>query len=170
MIIDLNVLRGHSKNFDVSFGPDEIKLEIDGVRMSTPATMSAEIACDDVRTHVTGKILAEFEIDCTRCLEAVSVPMQFDFDVEFVDAEHFVSSGEHEIDTKDLSADALAGEQFDLNELAREQILLNLPEQVFCKEDCKGLCGICGTNRNLGDCNCTDAEIDPRWSVLKDLK
>jgi uncharacterized protein len=52
----------------------------------------------------------------------------------------------------------------------REQILLNLPEQVFCKEDCKGLCQKCGANRNLIDCKCDSDETDPRWAALKNLK
>ena len=48
-------------------------------------------------------------------------------------------------------------------------LLLNLPEQVLCKEDCKGLCPECGTNLNLKDCDCGDKDIDPRWAALKNL-
>lgn len=170
MIIDLNALGSRSKSVDLDIASNEIDLELEIVRAVLPIHLSCEIDRSDFRTNVSGKIAGEFEIDCTRCLEAVKVPLGFAFDVEFVDAEHFGSSGEHEIDSKDLTADALPGEQLDLSELVREQILLNLPEQVFCKDDCKGLCEICGTNRNLKDCNCNEKEVDPRWSALKDLK
>ena len=170
MIIDLNALGMRSKNVDIEIAQNEIDLELENTRAVSPIRLSGEIERSDFRTDVTGKIVAEFEIDCTRCLEAVKVPLEFEFDVEFVDAEHFGSSGEHEIDAKDLSTDALPSEQLDLSELAREQILLNLPEQVFCKDECKGLCEICGTNRNLKDCNCNEVKVDPRWSALKDLK
>ena len=170
MIIDLNALGTRSKAVDIEIAPNEIDLELENVRLVSPVSLLGEIERGDFRTKVAGKIAAEFEIDCTRCLEAVDVPLAFQFDVEFIDAEHFGSSGEHEINSKDLIADALPSEQLDLKELAREQILLNLPEQVFCKEDCNGLCESCGTNRNLKDCNCNEIEVDPRWSALKDLK
>jgi uncharacterized protein len=61
------------------------------------------------------------------------------------------------------------GDKIDLGELVREQIILNQPEQVFCREDCKGLCEKCGANRNLIDCKCEEKEIDPRWAALKNL-
>ena len=170
MIIDLNALGERSKTVDVAIAPDEIDLELENARAVSPIRMRGAVERNDFRTDVNGKIDVEFEIDCTRCLEAVKFPLDFQFDVEFVDAEHFGSSGEHEIDSNDLDTDALPNEQLDLKELAREQILLNLPEQVFCKNDCKGLCEICGTNRNLKDCNCFETEVDPRWSALKDLK
>lgn len=170
MIIDLKALGSGSKSVDLDIASNEIDLELENVRASSPIHLSCEVDRSDFRTKVTGRIASDFEIDCTRCLEAVKMPLEFDFDVEFIDAEHFGSSGEHEIDSKDLTADALPSEQLDLNELVREQILLNLPEQVFCKDDCKGLCETCGTNRNLKDCNCNENEVDPRWSALKDLK
>jgi uncharacterized protein len=170
MIIDLNALGKRSKSVDTEIAPNEIDLELENVRTVAPIRLQCDVDRGDFRTSVTGKIEAKLEIDCTRCLEAVQVPLEFDFNAEFVDAEHFGSSGEHEIDLKDLSADALPSERLDLNELAREQILLNLPEQVFCQEDCKGLCEICGGNRNLKDCSCNEIEVDPRWSALKDLK
>ena len=69
-----------------------------------------------------------------------------------------------------MDVSVIEGFEIDLTELVREQILLNLPEQVFCREDCKGLCEKCGANRNLINCNCEEKEIDPRWSALKNLK
>jgi uncharacterized protein len=170
MIIDLNALGERSKTLDIEIGPDEIDFELDNLRPISRIRLRCEIDRSDFRTYVAGNIAAEYEIDCTRCLDEVRVALDFDFAVEFVAAEHFGSSGEHEIDAKDLDTDALPSEQLDLKELAREQILLNLPEQVFCKRDCKGLCETCGTNRNLRDCNCNETEVDPRWSALKDLK
>jgi uncharacterized protein len=70
----------------------------------------------------------------------------------------------------DLDVDAITSDELDLKEVVREQILLNLPEQEFCGEDCKGLCQKCGTNLNLIDCKCEETEIDPRWAALKNLK
>ena len=68
-----------------------------------------------------------------------------------------------------VELDEMEGSEIDLAEIAREQILLDLPQQFFCKDDCKGLCEKCGTNLNLKDCDCEDDEIDPRWAALKNL-
>ena len=52
---------------------------------------------------------------------------------------------------------------------AREQVVLNLPARVLCREDCAGLCETCGANKNLSPCGCVSETIDPRWQALKGL-
>src|SRR4026207_2561714 len=103
MIIDLNALGERSKTVDADIDPKEIDLELENVRTVSPIHLGCEVEHSDFRTNVDGTIAAQLDIDCTRCLEAVKVPLEFAFDVEFVDAAHSGSSGEHEIDSKDLS-------------------------------------------------------------------
>lgn len=57
----------------------------------------------------------------------------------------------------------------DLDELLRADILLSLPSKILCKEDCKGLCSVCGGNRNEKECHCEEKSIDPRLQILGDL-
>lgn len=54
-------------------------------------------------------------------------------------------------------------------ELAWADILLDLPAKYVCKEQCKGLCPVCGINLNEQSCNCGQKTIDPRLQVLADL-
>jgi uncharacterized protein len=93
-----------------------------------------------------------------------------DFDVDYLTEGELGSEENVELQPGDLDTDELEGYQLDLTQLVREQILLNVPEQIYCTEDCKGLCEKCGGNLNLVDCNCKDEEIDPRWEALKNLK
>jgi uncharacterized protein len=79
-------------------------------------------------------------------------------------------SGEIQVECNRCLQDARMYLELDLTELAREQILLNLPSQVFCREDCQGLCQKCGANLNLIDCSCEESEVDPRWAALRNLK
>lgn len=58
--------------------------------------------------------------------------------------------------------------ELDLDELLREDIILELPYLFLCKEDCKGLCAQCGTNLNNGSCACKQP-VDPRLSALLDF-
>ena len=57
----------------------------------------------------------------------------------------------------------------DLDELLRADILLSLPSKILCKEDCKGLCSVCGADRNKQECHCEEKSVDPRLKILGDL-
>jgi uncharacterized protein len=57
----------------------------------------------------------------------------------------------------------------ELEEILREQVLLQLPMQRVCSEDCKGICPVCGANRNETDCHCETHSADDRWSALKEI-
>ncbi len=61
------------------------------------------------------------------------------------------------------------GEEVDLEPLLREQILLAVPFAPLCSESCRGLCPVCGIDRNTGTCTCEAVPPDPRWSALKNL-
>ena len=55
----------------------------------------------------------------------------------------------------------------DITEPVRESLLLAVPLQSLCREDCRGLCPVCGADRNEGDCGCDATTVDPRLAALK---
>ena len=60
-----------------------------------------------------------------------------------------------------------------LEDILREQLLLQLPMQHICSETCKGICPVCGLNRNEAACTCAALQSngsDERWKALVDLK
>lgn len=57
----------------------------------------------------------------------------------------------------------------DLYDVIYNDIVLNLPTQVICDDDCKGLCPDCGVNLNIESCTCEDEKVDPRFEKLKNL-
>lgn len=170
MIIDLGVLEKSSLPFDFLVQPGEIDLEDETAKLNGVVKVAGELKKGIVRTDVSGKISAPVLLECTRCLTEIERNLEFPFEAAFVAPEHYSDAKEVGLSDADLSVSLLEDDKIDLIELAREQILLNLPEQVFCREDCKGLCDKCGANRNLINCNCEEKEIDPRWAALKNLK
>jgi uncharacterized protein len=58
----------------------------------------------------------------------------------------------------------------DIDGLAREALILALPPQIVCADECRGLCAVCGKDLNKEPCGCSDDTIDQRWSRLKDLR
>jgi uncharacterized protein len=170
MIVDLTKPGNSSVPFDFSIQPGEIDLENEPLKLKSAVKVEGELKKGIVQTDVRGKISAEVLLECTRCLQEIERNLEFPFEAAFVSAEYYTAAKEAELSDADLDVSMLEDETIDLIELAREQILLNLPEQVFCREDCKGLCEKCGTNRNLINCNCEEKELDPRWAALKNLK
>ena len=61
------------------------------------------------------------------------------------------------------------GYHLDVDKLLFNEILIGWPTKVLCREDCKGICNVCGQNLNLGTCDCEDTGLDPRMSVVRDL-
>ncbi len=57
----------------------------------------------------------------------------------------------------------------DLSEVIRQGLWLATPMDLLCRPDCAGLCPNCGGNRNLGECQCDQEAIDPRWAALQEL-
>lgn len=169
MIVDLANVPG-SASYDFRVSAEELDLDMPGVKLTGEVHVNCEITRQIIETVVSGTIESDAEIDCTRCLKGVSEKLEIPFEVSFVAPEAFSSDSEVELKGSDMGVDIVEGEQIDLKELAREQILLNLPEQVVCSEACKGLCEKCGVDRNTDECRCGNDDIDPRWAALKGLK
>ena len=74
-----------------------------------------------------------------------------------------------ELTEDEMSVSVFDGEAIDVDEIVKEQIVLAVPTRMLCREDCKGICPECGTDRNTGDCSCATNDIDPRWAALKNL-
>lgn len=64
----------------------------------------------------------------------------------------------------------LHGDQLDLEPMARDAVLLELPLAPLCKVECEGLCPTCGADRNVGGCDCEHTAGDPRWAALDVLR
>lgn len=96
---------------------------------------------------------------CMRCLE----PARPGFDVDAREVDQ--PGGGDELDSPYVSPEAA----LDLRGWVRDALALALPAQVLCREDCAGLCAVCGENLNLSPHE-HDREPDPRWAKLSELR
>lgn len=170
MIIDLTTIKKTPYAFENTIAPEKIDLEGEAVKLRRAVRIEGSLNKRAAQTDVEGKIFVDVLLECSRCLQEIEKPLEIEFRSVFVTPEFFHEGKEVELKQDDLEVDIFGGSSIDLPELVREQILLNLPTQIFCVEKCKGLCDKCGANLNLIDCNCEENEIDPRWSALKNLK
>jgi uncharacterized protein len=102
-------------------------------------------------------------------LQAVELPVNADFDLEYITGADYESSEAAELTDAEMSVSVFDGEALDIDEIVKEQILLAVPSHMLCRDDCKGICPECGSDRNTGECSCVTDNIDPRWAALKNL-
>ncbi len=147
----------------------EIDLENENLKLFGELWFDGKAVKGSASVIVGGRLSGHSEVACDRCLSAVKRTIEIEFEDVFISKDMFSLDREKELAPADLAANEFEGNSIDLNEVIREQILLDAPQQLFCRKDCKGLCQKCGANLNLIDCKCEKTELDPRWAALKDL-
>jgi DUF177 domain-containing protein len=113
---------------------------------------------------VTGTAQASLTGECVRCLEPISDEIEVRFQELFVYEDHALPQEE------DDEVSTLQDDLVDLERLLRDAVVLALPFQPLCEEDCPGLCPECGARLADDPDHAHDAAIDPRWATLADLK
>jgi DUF177 domain-containing protein len=118
---------------------------------------------------VTGRFHATVELQCSRCLEPLPTSLEPEVDLQLVP----VPSVRHEkveLRPDDLELDFQQGDTLDVAGLLRSETDLALPMKPLCRPDCRGLCSICGANRNATACGCEARGLDPRLAPLEALR
>ena len=112
---------------------------------------------------IRGAVDVTLSIPCGRCLEEVPTQICFDIDKKLDINDSVLTDDEME------ENDYLIGFELDVDKLVYAEILVNWPMRVLCKEDCEGICNVCGANLNKGDCGCQRTELDPRMAAIQDI-
>lgn len=169
--IEIDQLEGKEGAFAHTYQPEELALGDENVRLTRMPEISGRINCNGQEVQLRGRITAQAEVDCDRCLKPVAVPIDTKFDVTYIPAADYAAgAAAAELQEADLNVSVYEDETIDVDELVREQVLLALPRRALCREDCQGLCPACGADKNTDACSCETKEMDPRWAALKDLR
>jgi uncharacterized protein len=166
-IRDLQVRAGQ---FDLSFEPCEISFLDPKLRQTGPLKTTGKVelvAGGDGEIRVKGHLSVVMEADCDRCLEAAQFPIDSNFELFYTPMTEGPVNEEVAIDASEAEIGFYEGDGIELNDVLREFVLLTLPMQRVCREDCKGICPSCGQNRNQKDCGCRAVPLDDRWAALK---
>lgn len=118
--------------------------------------LTLEALTDGIVVH--GTVRADWRGECRRCLR----PMTGRAQAEVQELYQVVIS--------DPDAYPIVGEQLDLLEMTRENVLLAVPIAPLCRTDCPGLCPQCGADLQSAPCSCSREVRDERWAALDDLK
>ena len=156
----LGLSSGEGRRLDLEVGVDPFEFggqryEVEGGRVDARLDVSHTVSGYAFRLRFG----AELDGPCVRCLEP---------------ADHEVHVDAREIDQpgggEELSSPYFDEGHLDMRAWARDALALALPTQIVCREDCAGLCSVCGENLNRAPDHAHEREPDPRWAALRELK
>lgn len=124
--------------------------------------------------HVRGHLTLRTNAPCARCLANASVHLDQELDLFFLaESETTADSDDEEgveLKDRDLVVSFYRGDVLDIGAVIREQTLLAQPMKRLCKDDCRGVCPVCGTDRNLKACDCRpEASKESPFAALSRL-
>jgi uncharacterized protein len=196
MRYDLSRFKSGTDQIDRTYEPAAFGKESEDFRITSPVHLTAEITKNGAKFLLHGRLTATLELACSRCLEPFEVPVDAVLDLTFVPAAEPAKPAPEapvdlaaarkkraprhghedvELDGTEVAEDELglseySGDAIDLGQMMREQFYLALPMKPLCQPDCKGLCPVCGKNRNRETCSCESTWVDPRFEVLRNFK
>lgn len=141
----------------------------DEFEVTGEVTLDLDVRKNESTFRLVGRLDAMLDLGCSRCLERFAWPVRVNIDMLYVSESEDVGDGDVRIEEADVNTAFYRDEQIDLGQLMHEQFQLTLPMKPLCREDCLGLCAVCGGNRNTTTCQCTNTWEDPRLAGLKNL-
>lgn len=141
--------------------PADLGIAVIGVPPGSPVELDLRLESVVEGVLVTGTATVEVRGECVRCLGEVSGQLEVDIQ------ELFVYPG---VEPDDDLASRLQGDLIDLEPLLRDEVVLDLPFQPLCRDNCLGLCLECGANLNENPDHRHEIGLDPRWEALRGLE
>jgi uncharacterized protein len=143
--------------------PADLGIEVLGVPEGSQVELDLRLEAVMEGVLVTGTATAALAGECARCLE----PISDDIEVRF--QELFVYENQGVDPDEELEVSMLQDDLVDLEPLLRDAVVLALPFQPLCSEDCPGLCTECGARLADDPDHEHDEPVDPRWAALSTL-
>ena len=154
----------------------------------SPTELLARAEKVDDGVVLRGSLSPKLVTECRRCLKQVQLDLPVVFTLNLVNRERLGRRGEADdveeipsgsFDVREADREEFNGRTIELEPIVREQLLLALPMDALCRQDCQGLCASCGRDLNEARCDCKPAAPDegeaqrpkdPRWEKLKGVK
>ena len=171
LLLDLRGLRRGENRVDRSYSPGLFPAgRGDDYTVAEMVRLALAITCDGESYRLRGDLGTALELACSRCLARFEIPVDVALDVLYLPRGANTGEGDFEISDGDLSTAFYRDEELDLGYLIREQLQLAVPMKPLCRAACRGLCTVCGIDRNVDRCDCETVWHDPRLEALRVLR
>lgn len=167
MFVSIEELQEHPVKYAESYPPGRIDYLSEGLRQIEPLRMQgrAGLVVDEI--DLRGELSTAVEVQCARCLEPLRQDVALTYDLVYRPMSSIAKAEEIAVPRGEEEIGYYQGGGLQLEEVAREQVLLSLPMASICQGGaCRGLCPACGANRNRESCDCGQQAVDPRREGL----
>lgn len=155
---------------EVNVSAEEIDIHSEDYSLDNAVRVTCTLHRSGELARVEGKVFTVMNVECARCLEPFQMEVDGNFSFVVKRLPLGVAIPENEEESDDDAEEFIFVEHgvtsIDIIDFVRDAIILALPMRVLCREDCKGLCVVCGNNRNEKECGCETGDTDPRWRAL----
>ena len=150
---------------------DRLGIDVLGVEKDSPIDIALTLQSVNEGVLVSGTVQALVVGECTRCLDPIEFDVEEDFQELFrYEEEKKSHKHEKEIEVKDEDEELhMDGDYVDLEFPIRDALILDLPINPLCDEECAGLCPDCGARMADLPADHSHEKHDIRWSALEDL-
>ncbi len=139
-------------------------------RFTSPLELQVTVTREYDLIRVHGEVATRVSLGCARCLREFEMAITSPFTIFYSRAAGAPLDEEVELAEEDLVSATYEGDEIDLTPEIAEQVLLEIPFKPLCREECRGLCSVCGADLNVTECGCDRRETNLRFSALKDFK
>ncbi len=172
LVIGLAQINETGYRVDIAVQPVLLHLPQDEeVVVTDPVQVQGRLTEMAEQIYFQGHIRGVVAVPCSRCLDVVRTVFDAATRVVFLPPTSEIFDEEGGLGVEDdLDLYTHNGMVLDLQPVVREQVVLSFPVQSLCRDDCAGLCQICGKNQNREACMCQAAQDDSRFAVLRCLR
>lgn len=147
---------GSTRSIDAAVDAADLGIRDERLAGAVAVDLAAVSTLDGVT--VSGRVAFPWSTVCRRCLTTVVGSAAVDVDELYQEQ------------ALDPEAFVIEGDQIDLAPAVREYVLIELPDGPLCRDDCAGICPVCGIDRNTSTCDCDTSVRDERWAALDELR
>jgi uncharacterized protein len=169
--VSLDEIPEEGLEIKISESPAFFHFEVKDVSWQGPVEWTGELQRFGRDVICRGTARAGVVQPCSRCLRDVDIDLEAETTFTFVPkSAQDVEGEEVEVESQDPDFYVYQEGRLTLRDPVRDSLIMTIPLQPVCREDCKGLCSTCGADLNEGACDCAQEAFDPRWEALTQLR
>ncbi len=160
--LSINISKLSEGTHEYAFEVEAAGIGLDA-RFTKMVTVAATLDKTGHQLYLKTNLQTTGRFTCDRCLDDFDLSLSAHYQIVYLTEEMPTGRGREE-EIQYIGPDTTL---LDLVEDVRQYLVLAIPQKLLCKEECRGLCQVCGANKNKTSCSCVENEVDPRWDGLR---
>ncbi|MCP4633639.1 MAG: DUF177 domain-containing protein [candidate division Zixibacteria bacterium] len=166
MKIDFKEIESGRSEYHFTTEPSTIDFNYPDLKFENKVIVDITAISSGDETVINGTASTSVTMQCDRCTKEFQFPLNLEFKLIIQRSDNHGDTDSGDEDFVILPKSEAA---YDLSDYVRENLLIEIPRKILCDEDCKGLCPVCGINRNINNCKCKVSSDSGNWDDLKEI-